>query len=176
MELQPRLNGKLVRTRPLLAEDFENLFLVASDPLIWKQHPDSFRYQREVFKRYFNSGVASKGCLVIEDSLTGEMIGSSRFYNLSEDRKQIMIGFTFLSRKYWGGAYNRELKNLMISHAFKLVDAVLFEVGSENYRSRRALEKIGAKLTNQNEKITPDGRKLVAIMYSIKKLKFKGLL
>jgi RimJ/RimL family protein N-acetyltransferase len=176
MELQPSLNGKLVRTRPLLVEDFENLFIVASDPLIWEQHPDPFRYQKEVFKKYFDSGVASKGCLIIEDSLLGEIIGSSRFYDLSEDRKQITIGYTFLSRKYWGGEYNRELKHLMISHAFKSVYAVFFDVGSENYRSRKALEKIGARLNSQKEKISRDGRKLVALMYSIQKSDFKGLL
>ncbi len=169
MELQPHLFGKLLKTRPLAIEDFELLHAAANDPLIWEQHPDPLRYQRDTFQRYFDSGIASKGCLVIEDIDTCEVIGSSRFYDYSQDKKEITVGFTFLKRNYWGGEFNRELKHLMLNHAFTFVDTVLFDVGSENHRSRRALEKIGAVLISEDEKADRRGNKIVAMTYSLKK-------
>lgn len=176
MNLQPILKGKLIKTRPLKSEDFEDLYRAASDPLIWQQHPDPLRYKRDVFKEYFDSGLASHGCLVIQSRQTDEVIGSSRFYDWSADNRMITIGFTFLLRKLWGGSYNRELKHLMLTHAFDFAETVIFDVGSENIRSRKALEKIGAKLISQNEKIASDGRKLKALVYSIHRAEFKGLL
>lgn len=176
MELQPRLLGKLLRTRPLAIEDFEVLYAAASDPLIWEQHPDPLRYQRNIFQRYFDSGIASKGCLVIEDIATGEVIGSSRFYDVSESKQEVAIGFTFLARKYWGGEFNRELKHLMLTHAFRFVDTVNFDVGSENRRSRKALEKIGAVFSREHEKLDRQGKKIMAMTYSLAKKDFQGLL
>ena len=65
------------------------------------------------------------------------MIGSSRFYDLETGKGKIVIGYTFLSRDYWGGSFNRELKTLMLDHAFRFVDAVVFHVGERSVRSRR---------------------------------------
>ncbi len=174
MELQPTLVGKLLRTRPLEEQDFEVLYAVASDPLIWEQHPDQFRYRRDVFQQYFDSGIKSQGCLVVEDANTGDVIGSSRFYDLSEDKKEITIGFTFLKRSCWGGLFNRELKHLMLSHAYSFVDTVLFDVGSANLRSRKALEKIGAKPIHEREKLNPSGKKVISITYCLRKKDFLG--
>ena len=53
-QLQPTLRGDLIELRPLQAEDFPALLTAASDPLIWEQHPESTRYQPEVFQRYFD--------------------------------------------------------------------------------------------------------------------------
>ena len=126
-----------------MAKDFEVLYAAASDPLIWEQHPDPLRYQRETFQRYFDSGIASNGCLVIEDIKSSEVIGSSRFYDFSKDKSEITVGFTFLKRSCWGGKFNTELKHLMLKHAFNFVETVLFDVGSEN---GSVLEKPSKKL------------------------------
>ena len=144
-ELQPTLTGDLVELRPLRADDFDALFAVASDPLIWAQHPEPDRYQREVFQRFFDGALASRGALTILDRRTGHLIGSSRYWNLAPVEREVEIGWTFLARAFWGGAYNGELKSLMIGHALRFVDRVLFIVGENNLRSQRALEKIGAR-------------------------------
>lgn len=60
-----------------------------------------------------------------------------------EAARRVEIGWTFLARDYWGGTYNREMKRLMLEHAFRFVDRVFFNVGATNYRSQRAMEKIG---------------------------------
>lgn len=142
-DLQPTLKGELLELRPLQPEHFDRLYAVASDPLIWEQHPSKDRYQEEVFKAFFRDALASGGALIAVDSRTGQCIGSSRFYGYDQEKSEIEIGWTFLARSHWGGAYNREMKQLMLDHAFKFVKSVVFLVGSRNLRSQGAVEKIG---------------------------------
>lgn len=148
-DLQPMLKGELIRLRPITPDDFDVLYRAASDPEIWKLHPESTRYQREVFQTYFDGALQSGGAFVIEDLKTGEIIGSSRYYDWNPELKEITIGYTFLIRAFWGGQVNRELKRLMLDHAFRFADCAVFEVGASNLRSRRAMEKIGARLDKE---------------------------
>lgn len=156
-DLQPMLTGDLIEVRPLRREDFDALFAAASDPLIWEQHPDSDRYQREVFHRFFDAAMESKGAFAVIDRQSGRIIGSSRYWNLKPDESEVEIGWTFLERAFWGGAYNRELKSLMIRHALRFVDRVVLLAGEKNLRSQKALEKIGARFLKKSERPGPDG-------------------
>jgi N-acetyltransferase len=142
-DLQPILKGELLELRPLRAEDFDDLFAVASDPLIWEQHPSSDRYKVDVFKEFFRQAMESGGALVAIDLRDGRVIGSSRFNGYDETQGEIEIGWTFLARSHWGGVYNREMKRLMLQHAFRFVDRVIFLIGPQNLRLQRAMEKIG---------------------------------
>jgi N-acetyltransferase len=142
-DLQPIMEGELVRLRPLYEEDFPSLYAVASDPLIWEQHPASDRYKEDVFRAFFREGLESGGALLATDSKTGRVIGSSRFQGYDKDKSEIEIGWTFLARSHWGGAYNREMKRLMLDHAFRFVNKVVFLIGPKNLRSQKAIEKIG---------------------------------
>ena len=142
-DLQPILQGELLELRPLCAEDFPDLYAVASDPLIWEQHPNRDRYQEEVFRQFFREALASGGALIAIDRKTGRVIGSSRFHGYDEEKSEIEIGWTFLARSHWGGRYNGEMKQLMLRHAFCFVERVIFLVGQQNLRSQRAVEKIG---------------------------------
>ena len=142
-DLQPILRGELLELRPLRAEDFEDLYAVASDPLIWEQHPSSDRYREEVFKGFFREALESGGALIAIDSEDSRVVGSSRFHGYDKEKSEIEIGWTFLARSHWGGSYNREMKYLMLRHAFKFVDSVVFLIGTRNLRSQRAMEKIG---------------------------------
>jgi squalene synthase HpnC len=142
-DLQPILQGELLRLRPLRPEDFNDLYAVASDPLIWEQHPARDRYKEEIFRKLFRESLESGGALVAIDAQTGKIIGSSRFHGYDEEKSEIEIGWTFLARSHWGGVYNKEMKMLMLSHAFQFVRNVIFVVGPQNLRSQRAVEKIG---------------------------------
>jgi len=142
-ELQPTLTGTLLELRPLREADFEDLYAVASDPGIWELHPEPDRYKEEVVKGFFRGAMDSGGAFAILDRKTGRIIGSSRYFGYDEQRSEIEIGWTFLARAYWGGVYNSELKDLMLRHAFRFVDFVVFLVGPQNWRSQRAMEKIG---------------------------------
>jgi len=141
---QPTLTGSLLEVRPLRADDFEALSAAASDPLIWEQHPERDRHEPHVFRAYFAEQLASGGALLVLDATTGEAIGLSRYHGHDPGRGEVEIGWTFLVRRCWGGAYNSELKELMLRHAFRSVDSVVFLVAPENMRSRRAVEKLGA--------------------------------
>jgi N-acetyltransferase len=142
-DLQPVLKGELLELRPLRLEDFPDLYAVASDPLIWEQHPIRDRYKEEVFKGFFREALESGGALIAIDSKGGQVIGSSRFHGYHEEKSEIEIGWTFLARSHWGGMYNKDMKQLMLRHAFRFVNSVVFLVGPQNLRSQRAMEKIG---------------------------------
>lgn len=152
MNLQPELIGERVMLRPLRSDDLEPLYAAAADPLIWQQHPDSSRWQRDVFEKLFARLLASQGALVIIDRASGQIIGSSSYYDLDPSDDSVSIGFTFLARAYWGGLYNAEVKRLMLQHAFATVSRVWFHVGTRNLRSQRAMEKVGARLSHEAER------------------------
>jgi N-acetyltransferase len=162
-DLQPVLQGELLRLRPLRPEDWDALYTVASDSLVWEQHPMRDRYKEEVFKEFFREALESGGALVVTDSKDSGIIGSSRFHGYDEQKSEIEIGWTFLARRYWGGAYNREMKQLMLRHAFRFVRRVIFLVGPQNFRSQRAMEKIGGKRVG----IKSDGSGRESVIYEV---------
>lgn len=145
------LQTNLVAAAPLAASDFERLLAVAADPMIWEQHPNPDRYKREVFSTYFKGALESGGALLITDAATNAVIGCSRFYDYEPDRREVKIGYTFFARSCWGKGYNAEAKQLMLQHAFQYVDSVIFHVGAQNLRSRRAMEKLGAAFLGEED-------------------------
>ncbi|WP_396155559.1 GNAT family N-acetyltransferase [Flavobacterium macrobrachii] len=144
-DLQPNhLKNNLISLSPLQENDFEELYAVANDELLWEQHPNKLRYQRAVFQIFFEGAMLSGGAFLIRDSKTNEVVGSSRFYDYNEEEKSILIGYTFIGRKFWGNNYNKSLKKLMLDYAFQHVNKVYFHIGAFNIRSQKAIEKIGA--------------------------------
>jgi RimJ/RimL family protein N-acetyltransferase len=147
--LQPVLEDGHVRLRPLRADDFGALYAVASDPLIWEQHPNPDRYLEAVFRTFFQGAMESGGAFLVSDAHAHEVIGSSRYYELDESAGSVAIGYTFLARRCWGGSYNRAMKTLMLDHAFRQLQRVIFHVGEHNRRSRIAMERLGAVYTGK---------------------------
>jgi RimJ/RimL family protein N-acetyltransferase len=153
-DLQPTLTGETVELRPLRAGDFEELAAAAADPLIWEQHPEPDRGTPAKFRAYFDDHLASGGALVVVDRATGALVGASRYVHDAEGG-EIEIGWTFLVRSRWGGETNGEVKQLMLEHAFRFADTVIFKIGADNTRSRRAVEKLGARLLGErDDKVT----------------------
>ena len=161
---QPTLTGDLVALRPLRQDDFGELFAVASDPLIWQQHPAKNRHEESAFKRFFEESLDSDGALIAIDKETSHVIGSSRYHAYDEMASEVEIGWTFLARTHWGGTYNGEVKRLMLDHAFQFVDSVILLVGPDNIRSQRAVEKIGGKRDGTRK----DGSGLVSFLFRIR--------
>ena len=171
-DLQPTLKGRLLWLRPLREDDFEDLFKVSSDPLIWEMHPEKSRYQRDVFQQFFRAALDSEGAFVVLDAKTNEVIGSSRFSAFDPSKNSIEVGYTFLARRCWGKGYNSEMKALMLTHAFQYVNKVLFYIGETNLRSRKAIEKIGARLLEKIERQPKEGAKYFSTVYGIEKADF----
>ncbi len=145
------VENDLVKLIPLETDDFERVYAVASDALIWEQHPSNDRWKRDVFEKFFDEALKSKRAFIILDAKTNEPIGSSRFYDYDAEKGFAAIGYTFLARDHWGGNYNRAMKNLMLDFAFRFVDTVIFHVASINLRSQKAIEKLGAKRLSDAE-------------------------
>jgi RimJ/RimL family protein N-acetyltransferase len=168
--LQPQLSNDIVTLRPLHWDDFEILYSVASDPLIWEQHPNPNRYQRPVFENYFKGAMESGGAFLITEAATGDVIGSSRFYDHEPDNSVLKIGYTFFARSSWGKGHNRASKMLMMQYAFGFVDNIIFHVGEDNMRSRIAMTRLGAELAGM-EKVAyygePDRMNCVFVMRRI---------
>lgn len=160
---QPTLHGELLELRPLRADDFDALFRVAADPLIWEQHPERTRHQEATFRPFFEEALASGGALVAIDRATGHIIGSSRYHGYDAAGSVVEIGWSFLARAYWGGRYNGEMKRLMLEHAFRRVCRVIFIIGPENRRSQRAVEKIGGVRAG----LTTDARGEERLVYEL---------
>ena len=155
----PELYGEMVRLIPLKQEDFESLYQVAKDPKIWEFHPNQDRYKKEVFKRFFDKAIESKGAYLIYDKNSGEILGSSRYYDYQHEASSIVIGFTFFARKTWGQGFNKETKKLMILHAQKYVKNIYFHVDPSNLVSQKALLKLG---------ITPIAKKSNKIIFKVR--------
>jgi RimJ/RimL family protein N-acetyltransferase len=143
--LQPTLLNEKVALYPLLENDFESLFAVASDPRIWEQHPNRDRWKRSVFLNYFEGAMKSNGALKIVDTSTGQIIGSTRFYDYNEVESTILIGYTFYAVACWGKGFNPAVKKLMLDHAFQHVQTVQFHIGATNFRSQVSIGRLGAK-------------------------------
>lgn len=147
------LHDELIQLRQLCEADLDELYSIASDPLIWEQHPSNDRWKRDVFERFFEKAVAGKAAFAIIDRKTERVIGSSRYYDIGKEPDTVAIGYTFLSREFWGGEYNRSVKKLMLEHAFRFVSRAVFHIGVDNVRSQKAIEKLGAV---RSKELMPD--------------------
>jgi len=147
--IQPTLESENVKLIPLWEEDFDRLYEVASDPKVWEQHPNKNRFEQDVFKNFFKGAMQSKGAFMILDKSSDEIAGSTRFYEFNEIDNSIFIGYTFYGTKFWGKGLNAEAKKLMLNYIFQFVDKVNFHVGATNYRSQKAMEKLGAIKTDE---------------------------
>lgn len=163
------LENEIVKLVPIKETDFEILYKVAADPLIWEQHPNKNRWQREVFQNFFTGAIESKGAFLIYAAKTNEVIGSTRFYDWNTEKSNVAIGYTFYARSHWGGKYNPSCKRLMMQYAFQFVDSVIFHIGAKNIRSQKAIEKLGAiKIAEEDVKYFGEDSTLNFI-YQIKK-------
>lgn len=168
LDRQPTLEGDRLLLRPLRREDWDALYAVAADPEIWALHPMHDRWREPVFRAFFDDALAHGGALAVIDRASGAIVGSSRFQGYdSADGGSVEIGWTFLARSHWGGGANRELKRLMLSHALASVQRAVFRIGESNWRSRRAMEKIGGRLTDRTERLDLPVGEVVHVIYEI---------
>ncbi|MEP6804712.1 MAG: GNAT family N-acetyltransferase [Flavobacterium sp.] len=171
--LQPEiLEDEITKLIPLKESDFDELYKVASDPLIWEQHPMKDRYKIEVFRSFFDAAIDSKSSFLIVDKKTNEIIGNTRFYDYNPEKSSVAIGFTFIGRKFWGGLYNKSNKKLLIDYVFQHLDSVIFHIGVNNMRSQKAVEKLGAiKISEMN--VTNNGIDIPHFEYELKTVNYK---
>lgn len=169
---QPHLENEIARLIPLQESDFEALYKVASDPKVWEQHPNKNRYERDVFKNFFQGALESKGAYLIWDKRNNELAGSTRFYDYKTEENSIHIGYTFYGTKFWGTGINHSVKRMMMDYIFQYVDTVLFHVGKDNLRSRTAMERLGAKIIDEIDVAYFGEPVRTNVVFAIKKLDY----
>ena len=168
MDRQPHLETERLVIRPLIEDDREPLYEIASDPAVWEQHPIHDRWRHDVFDAFFDQGLQSGGALTVLRKSDGRIVGSSRYGAFDpEEGGVVEIGWTFLAPMCWGKGLNAEMKRAMLAHAFKHIALVEFRVGDTNYRSRNALEAIGAVRTVRYELERYQGKRVVHLVYEI---------
>ncbi|MCE3076173.1 GNAT family N-acetyltransferase [Chryseobacterium gwangjuense] len=171
--IQTLLENQEYQLIPLQQGDFESLYEVASDPQVWQQHPNKDRYQREIFENFFKGAMESKGAFKIVEKSTGDILGSTRFYDFDEHKNSIFIGYTFYGTKSWGKGINPKIKKLMLDYIFQFVDVVYFHIGKENFRSQIALERIGGRRIAEQEVAYFGEPTRTNFVYEIKKENWK---
>ena len=129
----------------------QTLYTVASDSLIWEQHPNKDRCKTEVFKVFFDGAMQSKGAFKIVNKASGHVMGSTRFYDHNQEENSISIGYTFYGREYWGKGFNHSVKSLMLDYIFQFVSKVHFHIGAENIRSQIAIGRLGTTKIDEQE-------------------------
>jgi RimJ/RimL family protein N-acetyltransferase len=168
MDRQPVLEGERLLLRPLRPEDWGALYAIASDRALWAGHPAHDRWRESVFREFFDDALAKGGALAIIAKSNGAVIGSSRFQDHDPSGAgTVEIGWSFLDRAYWGRGYNAEFKRLMLEHAFRFVERVLFRVGADNVISRGAMTNIGGRLTGETFVVVRAGRPVEHVIYEI---------
>jgi N-acetyltransferase len=148
---QPSLQNEHALLLPLTAADFDALYAVAADPAIWAQHPNPNRWQLADFTTYFEGALLSQGALKIIDRTSAQLAGSTRLYDYDADNRTILIGYTFVARRYWGTGLNLSVKALLLDYLFKYVDRVGFHIGAGNLRSQIAIGRLGAVKVAEEE-------------------------
>ncbi|MCP2038304.1 GNAT family N-acetyltransferase [Chryseobacterium sp. HSC-36S06] len=167
--IQPILENENFKLIPLQENDFERLYVVASDPKVWEQHPNKERYKREVFENFFKGAMESKGAFLVVSKDSGEVLGCTRFYDFDEENSSILIGYTFYGTDFWGKNVNPQVKKLMLNYIFQYVETVIFHVGKENIRSQVAMERLGAEKVGEEEIAYFGELPKINVVYEIRK-------
>ena len=173
INIQPTLENDSLILYPLTEEDFDELYLAASDPEIWKQHPNKERWKQDVFKNFFEGAIKSKGAFKVIDKVSGRIIGSTRFYDYSVEENSILIGYTFFITQFWGKGINHSVKKIMLDYIFQYVSIVDFHVGAENIRSQISITRLGIKKIAEQEVTYFGEQPKLNFVYRISKKEWK---
>ena len=146
------LRGKYVYLEILRPDHIPILRQLARDERLWEYTKalmvnETFDAQ---FDKYIDAALDDRNTgaqcsFVIYDAVTGEIIGTTRYYKIEPGHKRLSIGYTWYAPKVWGKVHNKECKLLLVQYAFETLgyQRAEFEVAHQNIRSQKAVEKIG---------------------------------
>jgi RimJ/RimL family protein N-acetyltransferase len=168
------LKGRLIELHPLEEETLGALFDVANDREMWRltsvDYSDPAIFYPN-FKAALQDRRHGKAYPFLVRLVDGPVIGTTRLLDLHPQDRKAEIGVTWIASAYWGSGVNTECKFLLLRHCFDTlgVNRVQFRAKSDNGRSRRALEKIGAVFEGvmRKDRIEPSGNPRDTAFYSI---------
>lgn len=170
-----RLHGKTVSLRPMTIEDVEGIYACCRDERIWTHMSQTLQTKEDVQiyikQALINHKAGTEYPFVIVLRETNEIIGSTRFSDISVQHKRLEIGHTWLHPSYWRTPVNTECKHLLLGYCFEQLQfqRVQIKTGHENSQSQKAIERIGAKKEGvwRNHMIRPNGKIRHTVMYSV---------
>lgn len=169
------LQGRHARLEPLAAEHVEDLRVAVADGELWKLWYTSVPQPAAVdawvaaaLKQREELGALS---FVIRRADDGKIVGATRYFNVATEHRRLEIGHTFYSASVQRTAINTESKLLLLTHAFEKLACIGVELRTHhmNQTSRRAIERLGAKLDGvlRSHQVMPDGSLRDTCVYSI---------
>ncbi|WP_347219927.1 GNAT family N-acetyltransferase [Chryseobacterium sp.] len=169
------LEGAHVELIPLEQEHFEELYAAASDKDLWTLIPTDGSDKTIFYKNYeFALSEREHGNqypFIIRDKKTRKLIGSTRFFEIYPADRKLEIGWTWITKDFWGTSVNLECKLLLLTYCFEVLktNRVQLKTKDNNFRSRKAIEKIGGVFEGilRKDKIQSDGTTRNAAYYSI---------
>jgi len=176
MKIPEVLEGSRVKLIPLVMAHAEELWESARNEDLWEHYTfrkiESFEKFKEFLSGSLKEADSGKGfTFTVIDKATGKMVGGTSFLDIQPASRSLEIGRTWLAKELHGTGLNAECKFLLLRYCFeelKLI-RVFFKTDSNNLRSQKAMEKIGAKYegTLRNHMIREDGTFRHSAYYSI---------
>ncbi|HBF06876.1 MAG: GNAT family protein [Pseudomonadota bacterium] len=177
------LEGEHVRLEPLSQQHKDGLCQVITESELWKIFVTTIPHPCEIDAFYDearctfdnNEGLA----FAIIDKKSGQIAGTTRFYNGVAQHKRVEIGYTFLGTKFQKTPVNTETKLLLLTHAFEVLQTIRVEFVADYFNtvSRNALLRLGAKQDGviRNHAIMPNGRIRDSVLFSILSNEWQGV-
>jgi RimJ/RimL family protein N-acetyltransferase len=169
------LRGTYAVLEPLSLAHHDDLVEAVQDGELWKlwytviPAPDKMR--EEIERRV---GLQSKGAMLpfaVRDARTSRAVGMTSYWNVEEAHRRAEIGGTWYRKSMQRTPLNTECKLLLLTHAFESLDCICVELRTHffNHASRRAIERLGAKLDGilRSNQILPNGNIRDTCVYSI---------
>jgi RimJ/RimL family protein N-acetyltransferase len=177
------LENSRVRLRSLEASDFADLKAVAFDPELW-QYTLTAAHTPVELAAYLRQALLGREQgkrypFVIIDRHTGQVAGSTSYYNVDLAEQRLSIGYTWVGREFQRSGLNRACKHLLLSHAFGSLgcERVELETDSRNWKSREAMSRMGAteEGTLRSHRNTQGGSRRDTVIFSILKPEWDSL-
>ncbi|WP_299547749.1 GNAT family N-acetyltransferase [Seonamhaeicola sp.] len=179
----PTLEDNRVKLTLLGMSNYKKLMDIAREPDLVQYSPgkidtpeDLKAYVQTAVDDYYNRTAIP---FIIFDKQANAYAGCTRFGHMNRHSKVLHIGWTWIGRAFQGTRLNKHVKFLMLQYAFETLkfDKVEFRVDERNLRSRKAVEKLDAKLEGilRKDTLMPDGFKRNTCCYGILKEEWHGI-
>ncbi|SDS55726.1 GNAT family N-acetyltransferase [Actinopolymorpha singaporensis] len=148
----PVLSGDHVRLEPMSLAHAEGLAAAADDQVFEHLRIRQVPRTREEGEAFVRAVLAQRDRRVLlpwtqVDAVTGEVAGTTSYYEVDPDLRTVAIGHTWLGRRWWRTGVNTEAKLLLLRRAFDDLGAVrvVWHTDLRNERSQAAIARLGAQ-------------------------------
>nr|WP_314486221.1 GNAT family protein [uncultured Kingella sp.] len=172
------LSVNQVRLEPLTRQHEAGLRQAVQDGELWKMLVTTAPAPEDV-AHYIQAALNTRMAFAVVDETTGEVVGTTAFYQPDADIRRVYIGYTWYRQSAWRTRINTTCKYLLLSHAFDTLGCrvVCWETDSLNTRSQAAIERLGAKKDGvlRCHKIRKDGTLRDTVAYSMLREEWAGV-